>query len=294
MRREERLTVFALGLIGLITAGWWALALWPAGPSAPQWLERTRYVCFGIEPGGLPDIGGWVGLIGSPLGMLGILVVGWGSALASGLRRLRQAPVGRAVLASAVLALTVGVATAGVQVKRLASAGAFQFAADGPVPETYPRLDREAPPLVLAGHRGDRVDVQAFAGRPVIVTFAYAHCATICPLLVTNARTAQLELAGAGTQVELVVVTLDPWRDTPSRLPSIAERWLLGDRAHLLGGDPDEVVAAIEAWQVPIQRNPTTGEVTHPSLTYLVDQRGRIAYATTGESSTIVTLVGRL
>jgi hypothetical protein len=37
-----------------------------------------------------------------------------------------------------------------------------------------------------------------------------------------------------------------------------------------------------------------TGEVTHPSLVYVVDENGRIAYATTGGAAAIVSLVERL
>ena len=43
----------ALGLILLITAGWWALALWPIAVH-PGWLARTREVCFGTGLDGLP------------------------------------------------------------------------------------------------------------------------------------------------------------------------------------------------------------------------------------------------
>src|SRR5688500_19433216 len=69
--REERpgLALTALAAILVITAAWWALALWPAA-AEPEWLARTRAACFGSERGGLPDAGGWVLLVGEPIGML--------------------------------------------------------------------------------------------------------------------------------------------------------------------------------------------------------------------------------
>jgi hypothetical protein len=63
-----------------VTVFWWAFALWPVG-DAPDWLVRTRLVCFGVDGGGLPDRAGWVGLVGQPLGMLGALLVGWRGAV---------------------------------------------------------------------------------------------------------------------------------------------------------------------------------------------------------------------
>ena len=41
------LALLTLVAIIAITAAWWALALWPVGASAPEWLARTRSACFG-------------------------------------------------------------------------------------------------------------------------------------------------------------------------------------------------------------------------------------------------------
>jgi hypothetical protein len=37
------------------------------------------------------------------------------------------------------------------------------------------------------------------------------------------------------------------------------------------------VEAALDAWDVPRTRDLATGEVTHPSLVYVIDAAGRIA-----------------
>ena len=65
----------ALLLVLVITAAWWALALWPTGAAEPESLLRTRAACFGSTARGLPDARDWVLLIGEPLGMPGVLVV---------------------------------------------------------------------------------------------------------------------------------------------------------------------------------------------------------------------------
>jgi hypothetical protein len=65
-----RAAVSALVAIVAVTAAWWALALWPVGGSAPDWLLRTREVCFGATADTLPDAGGWILLVGQPAGML--------------------------------------------------------------------------------------------------------------------------------------------------------------------------------------------------------------------------------
>jgi len=80
MTARGALALGALATILAITAAWWALALWPLA-GAPAWLARTREVCFGAAPGGLPDAGGWILLIGEPVGLVTVLAVVWGGAL---------------------------------------------------------------------------------------------------------------------------------------------------------------------------------------------------------------------
>ena len=286
-----------LGLIALfvITAAWWALALWPVD-NGPAWLERTRYVCFGVAESGLPDAGGWIGLVFGPLGMLAILVIAWWRGVVQLLERARSSRTVAVALATLALGGAVLVAGAGVRVQQARAVFAeVPETGDELLPLTGPRLDRPAPPLILVGQDGARHSLDDLRGRPVLVTFAFAHCETVCPVVVGHVLAAQRELRAAGLPAAVLIVTLDPWRDTPSRLPSMARAWGLPDRgAWVLSGEVEAVEAALDAWDVPRRRDLTTGDVTHPSLVYIVDRVGRIAYATIGGAATIAALVERL
>ena len=302
LTREEAQALAGLTALLLITAAWWALALWPVD-GTPEWLARTRAVCFGVAADGLPDLGGWIGLIGGPLGMLVILLAGWSRGARGLLRRARGSRAMAAALGGLVLGAILLLTGAGWRVQdALASGGeptgvlgADAALFDDVVPETYPRIDRPAPPLALAAHTGRVVDLASLRGRPVLVTFAYAHCATICPLLVRNALHVREALAGTAAEPAVLVVTLDPWRDTPSRLASMARDWGLPARdVWILGGSVDEVEAALDAWEVPRTRDPDTGTIAHPALTWIIDRDGRLAHATTGATNTLVQLLERL
>jgi cytochrome oxidase Cu insertion factor (SCO1/SenC/PrrC family) len=92
----------------------------------------------------------------------------------------------------------------------------------------------------------------------------------------------------------VLIVTLDPWRDTPARLPALAQQWrLTGDDA-VLSGEVAEVEAALDRWDVPRARDDASGRVDHPALVYLVDASGRIAYASRGGSTELAVLAERL
>jgi protein SCO1/2 len=120
----------------------------------------------------------------------------------------------------------------------------------------------------------------------------YAHCATVCPAIVRDVIEAQRRLTDRPPAV--LIVTLDPWRDTPARLPAIAAAWGLTDGARVLSGEPDRVERALNAWRIPRVRNERTGDLSHPSLVYVIDSRGRIAYALTGHADQIVAAVRAL
>ena len=293
MTSRGALALGALAVIVLVTAAWWALALWPATGATPAWLLRTREICFGAAPDTLPNAGGWILLIGEPIGLVAVLVVIWGGALREGLAGALARPVGRVLLAGAALGVTGGlVATARVVAEVRGEPFAVRSSGDVAGAVAAARVDAAAPVLRLVDQRGDSVTLERFRGRPVIVTFAFGHCTTVCPLTVAAARSATRRLSDRGAV--LLVVTLDPWRDTEFRLPFLATAWELGDGMHVLSGDVAQVERTLTAWRVPRARNPSSGDVTHPSMVYVVSPAGRLAYALGADAEAIVAAVRAL
>jgi cytochrome oxidase Cu insertion factor (SCO1/SenC/PrrC family) len=79
--------------------------------------------------------------------------------------------------------------------------------------------------------------------------------------------------------VEVLLVSLDPWRDTPAALPAIAKSWRLPSHMRVLTARrPEHLLAAADAYGVPHERDPKTGDISHPALVFVVDGDGRLAY----------------
>jgi cytochrome oxidase Cu insertion factor (SCO1/SenC/PrrC family) len=277
-----------LGLILAITASWWALALWPVPSDGPQWVLLTREVCFGSTPDGLPNAGGWVLLVGQPLGMIGLLAAVWGAELRAGLALAMGRASGQLAVGIATALMVTGAWSVAARV-RDAGREPFSTGAERDIATQLTRLRDVPPAMALTDQSGRDVTLEDFRGRPVVVAFAYAHCQTICPVIVSDLLAAQQRLEEARPVV--VVVTLDPWRDTPSRLPSIAKQWGLGSDAHVLSGPPETVERTLNAWRVPRTRNQRTGDLTHPPIVYVIGADGRIAYAVGGNADAITAAV---
>ena len=287
--RDGRLALTALGAIGLVTVAWWLLALAPAA-GEPEWLSRTREVCFDLGPDGLPGISGWMLLIGQPLGMAGFLAIVWPGPLKRGLAWILDAPLGRVAGVLAAVIVLVGLGGTTYRVMEVSEARASRVRLPpGMAAADHPRQDRPAPGLGLIDQTGNVVEMEDLAGRPVIVTFAFGHCGDICPLVVENARVARNAVWGP-ERATLVVVTLDPWRDTPERLPELAAQWHLAPGDRMLSGSIEEVEAVLDAWNVARDRNPQTGAITHPPMVYFIDPGGDIAYVTLSGRPTLIEL----
>jgi protein SCO1/2 len=294
--------VGALAFWLAVTAAWWALALWPLPGETPAWLARTRAVCFNATETGLPDASGWLLLAGQPIGMLVVLLVIWGRSVRAGLGTLAAARAGRAVLAATVAAVVVGLGAAGARVVSASAPADSSPLGIGIPPDTYPRLDRDAPSLGLVDQHGQPLDLARLQGRPALVTFAFGGCKTVCPLVVRDALEAQrrqrerarpLEGSGDPRVPQVVVVTLDPWRDTPARLDHIATHWKLDEGGFVLSGGVDAVNDVLDAWNVARERDESSGDLAHPPLVYVLDASGRIAYAASGGVETLVALLDR-
>ncbi len=280
--------LIALAAIVAITAAWWALALWPAGAVEPEWLTRTRAACFGSTPGGLPDAGGWILLIGEPLGMLGLLGVVWGRSLRRDLHWIGERRARRFSATSLAVLALLAAGTLGVRVTRVWAAARAPARVVGVTPQ---RVDRAAPPVSLVDQQGLRTSLADFRGQTVLLTFAYGHCSTVCPLIVDELHAARR--AANRRDVPLVIITLDPWRDTPERLPVLAEHWMLGPGDRVLSGSVADVQNALDLLGVARRRNETTGEIDHGTAVMVLDEGGRVAWRLDGGSSGISSLLQR-
>lgn len=292
MRRERGTwsAVTALAVILAITAAWWALALWPVEGDTPAWVLRTRAACFGAAADGLPNAGGWVLLAGQPLGMLIVLLAVWPRELRAGLDALLSRAVGQVAVGAGAALLVAGGALVAVRVLETRdepfSAGARDVAAG------LTRVDDAAPALDLIDQHGRTLAARDLEGRSTIVTFAYAHCETVCPTVVADVVAAARRFEPRPPSV--VVVTLDPWRDTPSRLAAMAEAWRLPPDARVLSGPVDAVERVLNAWRIPRVRNERTGDLSHPSVAYILGPDRRIHYVVGGNADIIAAAVGQL
>ncbi len=262
----------------VVTAAWWWLALAPVA-DPPEWLALARSVCFGSTPTGLPDTYGWVVLILAPGSMVVGILGTWSSEIAADIRAAWRVGAGRVALLAAVVLVFAGIGWSALRIAQGLAIANISYEPDvtGTLPSNYPRLDREVPDFTLVDQTGAAFTPENLKGHVTLMTFAFAHCRSVCPVIVNSMRGAASRMGDAAPQ--LAVLTLDPWRDTPSRLEQMHKDWELPETTRVLSGEVDAVTRTLDGFNVPRQRNEKDGEVVHPALVYVIGVDGRIAYA---------------
>jgi len=87
-------------------------------------------------------------------------------------------------------------------------------------------------------------------GRPVVVSFIYTTCTTICPLTSMTLSELQRKLGAGRDKVHLVSISIDPEQDTPARLRDYAHKFGAGPAWQHYTGSLAASVASQRAFDV--------------------------------------------
>lgn len=105
-------------------------------------------------------------------------------------------------------------------------------------------------PLVGMDGQETTLLTEIAGNKPVIVTFVFTTCATICPILSGTFAELETRLEQAGEDVRLVSISIDPEYDTPERLRDYAQRFKAGPDWRFLTGDPAQIDRVRKAFGV--------------------------------------------
>jgi len=122
----------------------------------------------------------------------------------------------------------------------------------------------------MSDAEGNPFRVSSLRGKVVLLYFGFVNCPDECPLTMAHFKQA-LDLLGPASQdVQVVMVSTDPVRDTPN-----AMRDFLGNFSPTfigVPGTPDQLTRVWNDYGVQV----LDGGETHSSFTYVIDRSGKL------------------
>jgi protein SCO1 len=124
----------------------------------------------------------------------------------------------------------------------------------------------------LTDEHGRRFSLQDARGQAVALYFGFTHCADVCPQTLALLGKARQKAGLASAQLRIVMVSVDPRRDTPQALRRFFAK--VGVPATGLTGTRAELARVYKAYGIAVQH--AKRDIVHTDVIFLIDRSGRI------------------
>jgi protein SCO1/2 len=137
---------------------------------------------------------------------------------------------------------------------------------------------KTAPPLSLRNYLGERINIDQYRGKALLVTFIYDHCPDVCPLIVADLRAAQIMMGPkTAARAQIVAVSVDPRGDTPKTVAAFLKVHEMTGRMKYLIGSASELGQVWQRWGVGSERDAEDPDIiNHSALVYGIDASGEL------------------
>jgi protein SCO1/2 len=130
--------------------------------------------------------------------------------------------------------------------------------------------------FTLTGLGEQRVKLSDFRGQLVLLYFGYTYCPDICPATLAELALARRALGSDGSQVQVIMVSIDPERDTPGVLATYLKRF---DPSFVgLSGPLDEIASVAISLGIFHEKHEGTVDtgylVNHTGSVLAIDREG--------------------
>jgi protein SCO1/2 len=150
---------------------------------------------------------------------------------------------------------------------------AVPIAAEPTAPSIY---DLE---MTLTDQDGRALALDAFAGKPVIISMFYATCPYACPMLISDINRVVSSLEPSErSEVRVLLVSLDPERDTPVALKRLAQAHRADSPNWRFTSAPEHQARELAAVLGIKYRKLENGAINHSSVITVLDGRGSVRH----------------
>jgi len=137
---------------------------------------------------------------------------------------------------------------------------------------TGTRLGRD---FALVDQNGKARDMASFEGKVAVMFFGFTQCPDVCPAALAELAEVKKNLGKQGDSLDVVMITVDPARDTPEILKGYVEAF---DPSFIgLTGSPEAVKKAagsFKAYYAAVPQKDGAYSMDHTASFYVFDKKG--------------------
>lgn len=119
--------------------------------------------------------------------------------------------------------------------------------------------------------------IDDFAGQVTLVFFGFTRCPDVCPTTLMRLRQVRDALGPDAEKVQVLLVSVDPERDTPERLGAYVKNF---DESFIgLRPEPADLEKVVKAFHAIAVKVPTTADdytIDHSATIYVYDRRNQL------------------
>jgi protein SCO1/2 len=130
--------------------------------------------------------------------------------------------------------------------------------------------------LELVDHTGKPRRLEDFRGKAIVLFFGFTHCPDVCPTTLAEVAAALRQLGPDAERVQVLLVTVDPERDTQDALAKYVTAF--DPRFLGLRGDAAATQRAAKEFKIYYEKRKSGDSYTvdHSGQTYVLDPQGRL------------------
>jgi protein SCO1/2 len=159
-------------------------------------------------------------------------------------------------------------------------------------PHEFHGLEIQSPPpvsnITLTGANNEMVSLTDFRGKLVVLYFGYTFCPDVCPATMSELKIMMRELGRDAEDVQVIMVSVDPERDTPEQLGEYVTQF----HPSFIGvtGTEEELLGATTQLGIFFEKHEGTEAsgylIDHTATVNVLDEDGRLVlvfpFGTTG------------
>jgi protein SCO1/2 len=111
-------------------------------------------------------------------------------------------------------------------------------------------------PFTLVDDKGDVVTEADLIGQPSLIYFGFTYCPDVCPTALSKMGRAEDLMGAAAQEVQFILVSVDPERDTPEQLAVYVTNNGFPQRLRGFTGTPEQIEGIKSAYKVYAQKVP--------------------------------------